>query len=500
MVTLINPNLVAQSNDLFTTGIVYMPIGLAYFAAALRQAGHPISVIDAFGEKPRAARKESQFLVLGLTPDEVVHKIPQETKAVFVYAINLTYHRSLAAIVQRIKRHRPELPVVVMENTQAVTAYAVKHVQGPLHEAGADYILAGEAEQRGIKLVERLLHGAAPGDVDGIGYRRNGHFHFSPTNGKIADLDALSFPAWDLFPLQNYWKLNYAHGPLETGKYLPMLTSRGCPYPCKFCVIPETNDLKWRPRSAKNVVDEMESHRQTYGVREFHIEDVDPTISDRRIREICHEIIDRKLEVIWKIAAGTKVESLKDEETIALMARAGCRYISISPESGSPRVLKLIKKPFKVDHAVRLVQKMNEVGIRTQACFVLGFPGENDDDRQMTWDMVRDLTKVGVDEIALFIITPVPGSAIFNEFAGYDDYSQLNFSPTWRQDYQKLNRFRLRLYRNFLLWKARYHPLKMARQPLNFLRGRFETKMEMAPYRALKLNLLQMRTGNGHLG
>ncbi|MCH7662297.1 MAG: hypothetical protein IH859_00295 [Chloroflexi bacterium] len=131
--------------------------------------------------------------------------------------------------------------------------------------------------------------------------------------------------------------------------------------------------------------------------------------------------------------------------------------------------------------------------IHSQACFVLGYPGETEEDLQMTKDMVRELTRQGVDEIALFIITPVPGSAIHDEFKGYDSLSDLNFSPTWRHDYQDLSRFRLRLYLRFLFWKLRYHPLKILKQPLNFLRRRFETKMEMVPYRALVLGLLAKR-------
>jgi radical SAM superfamily enzyme YgiQ (UPF0313 family) len=288
--------------------------------------------------------------------------------------------------------------------------------------------------------------------------------------------------------------MRHAHGPLETGRYLPLLTSRGCPYPCRFCVVPETNDQKWRARSARNVVDEMETFSQRFGVREFHIEDLNPTISDRRVREICQEILRRNLKVLWKIAAGTKVESIRDEETIALMAEAGCRYISISPETGSGELLKSMRKPFDLEHAVRMIRKMNEVGIRAQACFVLGFPGETSEDLQRTWDLVRDLTRVGLDEIALFIVTPVPGSAIHGEFAGYRNLSQLNFSPAWRADYPRLNRFRLRLYRRFLLWKARHHPGKIVRQALNFSRRRFETKMEMAPYRALTATWLGLRS------
>ena len=480
---LINPNLVVQKNDPFTTGIVYMPVSLAYVAAALRTDGHQVTVIDAFGACPNRVRRDRGFVLFGLNEQQVIDRLPPEAEALFVYAINLTNHVSTIALVRAVKRAKPHLPLVVLENTQAVTAYALREVAEDFYEAGADFILTGEADRRAgqlVKLLETSASSAQLAALDGLGSRA----FYQPPNATMADLDALPFPAWDLFPLEQYWGLRHAHGPLQTDRYLPLLTSRGCPYPCRFCVIPATNAQRWRARSAQNVVEEIKTYSARFGVTEFHIEDVNPTISDERIRALCQRLREARLQVIWKIAAGTKVESLRNEDTIDLMAQAGCRYISISPETGSERILKLIQKPFDLAHAIRVVRRMHTVGIFSQACFVLGFPGEEDADRQATWNMVHELTKVGVDEIALFIITPVPGSAIHSQFSGYAHLSQLNFSPTWRADYRALNRFRLRLYGQFLGWKLRYHPGKLARQPINFLRRRFDTKMEMVPYRA----------------
>lgn len=493
-VVLINPNLVVQRNDPLTTGIVYMPLSLAYTAAVLREKGYSPIVIDAFAEAPRQSRLEGKFMFLGLRPSEVLEKIPKDALAVFIYAINLTNHNSGMELVKAIKEDRKNMPIIILENTQAVTAYSLALVADEYYEAGADFILTGESENSIIPLIENLENGTSldiSEDLKGLGGR---NFYNPP--GDYLDsneLDSLPYPAWDLFPLENYWKLKFAHGPFGSDRYLPLLTSRGCPYPCKFCVVPTTNNQRWRARSAQNVVDEIAHFVDEYGVSEFHIEDLDPTINDQRIRDICEGIIARELKVGWKIAAGTKVETIRDEETIDLMAKAGCSYISISPETGSPRLLKAMKKPFDLEHAVRLVKRMNQVGIRSQTCFVLGYPGEEEEDRKMTWDMVHELTRQGVDEIALFIITPVPGSAIFDQFEGYGSLSELNFSPSWRQDYDILSKFRKKLYLNFLWWKLIYHPLKILRQPFNFLTRRFETKMEMVPYRALVLKWLEIQ-------
>ena len=445
MIVLINPNLVARKDDLFTTGIVYMPIGLAYFAASLRDSGYEFKVIDAFGEKPEEVKTQGSFLILGLAEDEVIKLIPKDAEVIFIYASCVSYHLALVNIAKAIKRKFPGVPLAAIENTQAVTSYSLCEAQEELYQNGVDFILTGEPERRGISLIRALRDKLDLSLIDGLGFKFNGKAGYVKPIKEIEQLDGLAFPAWDAFPIENYWRLNYGHGPIETGRYLPLLTSRGCPYACQFCLMPYFDAQGWRGRSAKNVVDEMEYWQRNLGVSEFHIEDVNPAISDARIREICSEINKRRLKLIWKLVSGTKVESLKDEGTLELMASSGCNYISISPETGSEKILKLMHKPFDLAHALSLVKSMHRLKIFSQACFVLGFPGETKADIKLTEKLIKKLTAVGIDEIAVFIITPVPGSGLFKEFKGNFHFSELNFSPTWREDYQFLNRERLRL-------------------------------------------------------
>ena len=492
---LITPNNSTQKSDMFTTSSVQMPVGLAYFAAALRADGHEVKVIDSFGEAPNQWWEDKEFVYRGLTPSEVTGRLGSNTFLAIIYANNVTHHRSVLDLIVKLKQEFPARPVAVMENSQWVTSYSLRRVQEEFYSHGADFVITGDPEGAGLRLVTALEHNDSVEklmQIQGIGVKLFNGYHYSEPGKDSVRLDGIPFAAWDLFPIKNYWDLRYAHGPQSNKRYLPLLTSRGCPYQCKFCVIPETNDKKWRSRTAAHVVGEMEHLQKQYSINEFHFEDPDPTVSDKRIREICEQIIVKNLKFSWKLAGGTKVETIKNEETIALMARAGCRFIAISPESGSERVLQLMHKSFDFDHALRLISKMKECGIYSQTCFVLGFPGEEDADRLKTERLIHELAKAGADEIAIMITTPLPGSGLFGAIESASDYTRLTFSPQWRADYKELNKFRLRLYRKFIIWKFAYHPFRFAKQPLNFLTRRFNSKMEMVPYRALHTLLLRM--------
>jgi anaerobic magnesium-protoporphyrin IX monomethyl ester cyclase len=487
----INPNLMVQKNDLFTTGIVYMPIGLASTVAAVRERKNLIQVIDAFGLAPKKMTVKDKFLRLGLSFEEIYDLFPESVDLICIFANQIINHEAIIDLIKYLKQ-RIDTKILILENTQAVTAYSLKFVATEFFNAGADIILCGEAEVRLPLIIKNLNENKNLNDIDGIITKS---FRNNVTN-VIENLDNLPFPAWDLFPLENYWKIKYAHGPFTSKKYLPILTSRGCPYPCKFCVVPTTNLQKWRARSPNNVVNEIEYFNKTYGVNEFHLEDLDSTVRDTRTKELCLEIINRKIKINWKIVAGTKVETIKSMETLELMKDSGCSYISISPESGSKRVLKLMKKPFNIDHAVKIISKMNYLGIKSQACFVLGYPGEDDSDLKQTGTLIKTLTKKGLDEIAIFIITPVPGSSIYFDFKDLSkiNLSMLNFTPIWRKDYNKLAKYRLKFYCNFLFYKFIFHPFKVFVQIRNFFLCKFETKMEMVPYKALKLKINQFIT------
>ena len=482
-VLIISPRLAIQKGDFLGSGVPYWPLEAAIFASVWRESYWEVSILDLFGMDPARLTADGSLYWQGMPLQEAVSNRAirlQDYDWVLVYAISCMSHQELLGIVKSLKslsaRH-----VVVFENSQAVTGYDLTETIPFYKEAGADYLLIGEPYSNWEKL---------KGFFDGTA---------SAPPANLIDLHAASpvpakrftqnpihtpVPAWDLFPFENYWKLPYSHGP-KKAPYFPMLTSRGCPYPCTFCVVPATNEQRWRARSAEEVVAEMVNLHHKYGVLEFQWEDLNSTIDRARVQAIGHLLVEKKLPFRFRLVSGTKVETL-DVPTLDAMAEGGCDYISISPESGSPQILQKMRKPFDHAHALQMVKAMHERGIHSQACFVLGHPEETEADRAATESYVKQMVRAGVDEVAFFILSPLPGSALQNAMP-YGNYEEAlwSFSPRHRTDYKVLEKWRQRLIRRFFFWKLVFKPGALLRQMWNAFVGRPFTKMEMLPRRVL---------------
>jgi anaerobic magnesium-protoporphyrin IX monomethyl ester cyclase len=484
-VTIIIPPVVVHHLDPHT-GIPFMPHIAAHLAGSLKQEGYSLQILDCFGIQPHQREVLGEFMLLGMSAEEAAGYVSQESRMCFVYCRTMSESIAVMRIIKALRKRRNDLTICLFENTQAVTSFSLRDLAPDFIAGGCDVMLMGDPERRAVRLIECLAAGASPDEIPGIAFKgADGIIRLTGPAAPEQALGDLPLPAWELFPLEGYWIVGFAHAPISGNRFLPLLTSRGCPYRCKFCIAPALN-YSWVPRPASNVVDEMEHFYKTMGIGEFHISDLNPTISDSRIREMCRDILRRKLPVVWKLAQGTKIETIKSEETLELMAQAGCSYISFSPESGSEEMLKRVDKPFDFEHALRMLRKMNALGIRTQACFIAGLPGETAGDRGKSLDYMKRLVADGLDEINVPVFTPVPGSDLAASLDGYTHYAQCTFSPTWRKDYRRVSFFRYRMYTAFFLHKLG-HPRKVFREVAGFLTGRYETKMEMSFFKLFKL-------------
>ncbi len=477
---LVSPRLAIQKGDFLGSGIPYWPIELATLASHIRNEGDEVALIDLFGADPCNLSDKGEHYMQGIPLSSGRWKEDLDGAEIFVlYAISYMSHQELLELTQFLKEQHPEKRIAILENSQAVTAYSLPCMAKDFFDAGADCLICGEPYSNWDEIKQYLqspdLNISVP---ENIIFRNS----IAKPIRKTEPIDRYPIPAWDLIEIQNYWKLPYSHGP-KTKKFLPILTSRGCPYPCDFCVVPETNNRRWRGNKPEHVVDEIIRLRDNYGVHDFQVEDLNPTVQRVRWERICELLIERKARIRFYFVSGTKAETIRLDQ-IALYAEAGCRYISISPESGSIRLMKSIGKKFDQPHGVSLVKSCSKHGIRTQACFLVGHPDETTDDFVVTKKYLAELVKAGLDEVAIFIVSPFAGSRLFanNIITIENKTALLSFSPKGRVNYKLLELRRRELILTFFIKKLQ-KGLNLWLQGYRAMVGIPQTKMENLPLR-----------------
>ncbi|MFH1885245.1 MAG: radical SAM protein, partial [Pseudomonadota bacterium] len=330
--------------------------------------------------------------------------------------------------------------------------------------AGADHVVVGEGEEALPALLDTMKAGRRlPGRV----------IRAAP----VADPDSLAHPAYDLIRLEPYYEAGRAHGPL-CGPYLPLVTSRGCPHSCAFCAAPFLGGGKWRPRDPDKVADEVRAMQRRYGVQDFHVQDDNCTASRERAASLFRATARLSPCPGFCLCSGIRSDDVSGS-LLETMAKGGVRHVSFSPESGSPRVRALMKKQVDVPHLLDMVRIASRLGLGTQACFILGFPGETGEDRGMTRGLIRRLVARGLDDVSLFIMAPVPGSACEGTLGPVPEYEGLSWSPSWRPDYPRLQRARTSMYLEFFLRKLVHHPARFLAYFARALSGRYRNKGEM---------------------
>ena len=494
--TLISPRLAFQKGDLLGSGVPYWPVELATFAQHLIELRHSVRVLDLFGRNPKVLEERSDHYLQGMpiSSSAFGEESFKSAQVFVVYAISFMSHAEILDIIAWLKTHHPETKILVLENSQAVTAYSAEEMAPEFFKAGADFVLCGEpyhnwneieqllSRKPGSSLPSNLLTVQSPRLQQKRITQKNYHY---------------PVPAWDMFHLQGYWSLPYSHGP-KTSRFLPILTSRGCPYSCDFCVVPGTNDRLWRGNSPESVVDEIIFLRDKFQVFDFQVEDLNPTVQHLRWERICELLIEKKVGIRFYFVSGTKAETIHVEK-VPLFARAGCRYVSISPESGSIELMKKIGKRFDQAHGLQLVQACRQNGIRTQACFLVGHPEETHGDFELTRKYLTQLLKSGLDETAIFIVSPFAGSKLHSQqkVALSNEKALKSFSPKGRSDFEEVALRRRQLIRTFFLWKILVRG-DLFVQGLRGILGKPQTKMENLPWRFLFIQSLILRSKLSH--
>lgn len=220
----------------------------------------------------------------------------------------------------------------------------------------------------------------------------------------VKNLDDLPLPAWELFDLNKYQNSRLSCRQNPSGL---LETSRGCAYRCNFCC-KDIFGTNYRMKSPKRVVDEM-AYMFKCGFREIHIADDSFTQDIGRAKEICREIIKRKLNFPWSLINGVRVNFV-DREFFRLAKKAGCWQVGFGIESGDQRVLNKVGKGTKLIEILRAVKQAEEEGIETFGFFILGLLGETEKSMAKTIKFAKSLP---LSTAKFDLCIPYPGTSYY---------------------------------------------------------------------------------------
>jgi len=268
---------------------------------------------------------------------------------------------------------------------------------------GLDFILRGEPEFTALELAKNLSSGADLESVTGLSFDGDGEIKHNPERGFYPELDEVPFPAWDLVDLNNYTL------PFSGRRFLMVMSSRGCPFDCTFCVAQSYYGKKVRKRSAERIVDEIEYNIREFGIDDFFFWSESFTIIKKNIHELCDEIIRRNLKIKW--VCNSRVDSI-DLQVLEKMKQAGCWMISYGIESGDQGILDRAKKKISLEQVEKAVKLTREVGFQMAGHFVLGLPGETEETLKKTAELSR---KLDLDYAQFYCASPWPGSRFYDE-------------------------------------------------------------------------------------
>jgi radical SAM superfamily enzyme YgiQ (UPF0313 family) len=290
--------------------------------------------------------------------------------------------------------------------------------------------------------------------MKGLVWRRNGEVVVNPDRPLIADLDDLPLPRYDLLPLQKYLM------PMIKGPFCFIVTSRGCPAGCTYCIKHVSYGPTMRLRSPANLLEEIRM-LWSLGVRHVHMYADLFTVNRDQVVGLCRAIIDSGLKITW--TCNSRVDFV-DREMLQLMAKSGCFYIAWGLESANKQILTHARKGVDADRARQSLRWAREAGIKNWGYFIIGLPGETEETIKETIAFSKQLPL----DIALFhIAAPYPGTPFFYEvvkngwFRPGVRWEEVDMDESTVLDYPDLPAERLEYWqkRAFREWALRPGPM-----------------------------------------
>jgi len=392
-------NLIPGRLQLRVRGLT-MPLGVLYAATVLRANGFDAVVLDA----------DHRHL-----DDEAILAWLRESRAdVAGFSVLLGSHDSAYRVARAYKQECPE--TTILFGGAHATHQAARIMETyPF----VDMILRGEAEESIVQLAAALAAGRSPEGIPGLCLRQSGGAAVLAKPAPfIEDLDRLPYPDRTLLgdgfyslPIELVGRRrSVVYDPFRKTGLATIITSRGCPYQCRFCFCGMMNQGAWRTRSPANILGEIESLYRA-GYRTFFFPEDNFMVDVARIEAICDGLIDRALKIQWATEGSVRTAT---PELLRKMKAAGCEGIFFGMESACEHVLKYYGKPITPEQSAAAAEAAQDAGIGfVIGSFIFGAPVESEEDCLRTLGFIT--RQAAIDLPMLGILSVTPGDRIWNE-------------------------------------------------------------------------------------
>lgn len=380
-----------------------IPLGLLSIATYMTTHGHKVQIYDRIVEGGSAKKRLDCF-----RPD-----------IVGISAIGIKSFRDAILVSKEVKKKK--IPVVWGGQMASLLPEIV------LKTGVVDYVVMGEGEITMLALMDALMSKTPLSNVDGLAYVETGVIKVNKPR-EFADLSQLPVIDWSYVDPRKYFIKN-----VSSNRTLHVYSSKGCPGQCTYCYSPGYSKCVWRPRPAEYFLSEIKYLVDTYGIDGVFF--ADDLLSPNRayLNILCSKIIESGINFVW--GCDMRVGTCSEEE-LRLMYNAGCRWIFFGIESGSDQRQKMIKKGTDLNNAFITIDLCKKIGIVTTTSFIIGFPGETEEELKETIKFIR---KLNSDVKLTFFYYPTPNSEMYEELISNGAFTAPKTYREWLK-FPKLNR------------------------------------------------------------
>lgn len=377
---------------------IVFPVFMPYLATRIKRAGYELKILDA-----QATRLNSKGVIR-----EIRNEHPK-------FIISMICLPSIYGDIRLLKKIKEKFPETFLIGVGAVSRFLAEEI---LEKSKVDFLVDGDYPFYSNPIIKLILaldkESMRPvRGIPGLIYREKQEgktlIEHNPFQGSQTDesLDDLGIKIYHEFPMEKY-ELRFFDPCGKLLNYFPILSGKGCPFPCIYCPYPLGFGKKIFYKSAVNLVNEMEFLNRSFGIKAFVFRDQVFTSNKKRIEKICELISERDLKVNWLFE--TRVDKIS-KGLLRKVKKAGCNRIHYGVETGDKNLLRTIGKPGVNKEIIKEVFKNTaEEGICTTAHVILGLPKEN---KKTLMNTYKFLLEINPDSVSWNLITPYPGTRLF---------------------------------------------------------------------------------------